>query len=82
VQLLKFDSQRWGELAVHGGTPGALAPWTNDKEISGVDRRQRPVPARRDETVLLLDAQDHSSNAAVATSSSVEGGQLLLLAWR
>ena len=78
VQLLKFDSQRWGELAVNGGTPGALAPWTNDKEISGVIDVSDLFPHAADETVLLLDAQDHSSNAAVATSSSVEGGQLLL----
>jgi len=78
VQLLKFDSQRWGELAVNGGTPGALAPWTNDKEISGVIDVSDLFPHAADETVLLLDVQDHSSNAAVATSSSVEGGQLLL----
>jgi hypothetical protein len=82
VQLLKFDSQRWGELAVNGGTPGASAPWTNDKEISGVVDVSDLFPHAADETVLLLDAQDHSSNAAVATPSSVEGGQLLLLAWR
>lgn len=79
VQLLKFDSQRWGELAVNGGTPGASAPWTNDKEISGVVDVSTLFPHAADETVLLLDVQDHSSNAAVATASSVEGGQLLLV---
>lgn len=79
VQLLKFDSARWGELAVNGGTPGALAPWTNDKEISGVIDVTTMFPHAADETVLLLDVQDHSTNAAVATASSVEGGQLLLV---
>lgn len=79
VQLVKFDAQRWGELAILGGTPGASAPWTNDKEISGVVDVTHLFPHAADETVLLLDAQDHSSNAAVATLSSVEGGQLLLL---
>lgn len=78
VQLLKFDSQRWGELAVNGGTPGAQAPWTNDKEISGVIDVSDLFPHAVDETVLLLDVQDHSTNAAVATTSSAEGGQLLL----
>lgn len=79
VQLLKFDSQRWGELAVNGGTPGAFAPWTNDKEISGVVDVTSLFPHAADETVLLLDVQDHSTNAAVATTSSAEGGQLLLV---
>ncbi|MBL9077081.1 MAG: DUF839 domain-containing protein [Planctomycetes bacterium] len=79
VQLVKFDSARWGELAVNGGTPGAIAPYTNDKEISGVVDVTHLFPHAADETVLLLDVQDHSSNAAVATPTSVEGGQLLLL---
>lgn len=79
VQLLKFDSQRWGELAVNGGTPGAFAPWTNDKEISGVVDVTHLFPHAADETVLLIDVQDHSTNAAVATTSSAEGGQLLLV---
>lgn len=79
VQLLKFDTQRWGDLAVNGGTPGASAPWTNDKEISGVVDVTTMFPHAADETVLLLDVQDHSNNAAVATTSSVEGGQLLLV---
>jgi hypothetical protein len=79
VQLLKFDSQRWGELAVNGGTPGAVAPYTNDKEISGVIDVSDMFPHAADETVLLIDAQDHNSNAAVATPTSVEGGQLLLV---
>jgi hypothetical protein len=79
VQLLKFDSQRWGELAVNGGTPGAITPYTNDKEISGVIDVSDLFPHAADETVLLIDAQDHSTNAGVATPTSVEGGQLLLV---
>jgi len=79
VQLLKFDSARWGELAVNGGTPGAIAPYTNDKEISGVIDVTELFPHAKEERVLLIDAQDHSTNAAVATPSSVEGGQLLLV---
>lgn len=79
VQLLKFDTTRWGDLAVNGGTPGALAPWTNDKEISGVVDVSDLFPHAADERVILLDVQDHSTNAGVATTSSVEGGQLLLV---
>lgn len=79
VQLLKFDTARWGELAVLGGTPGAISPYTNDKEISGIIDVSDMFPHAADEVVLLLDAQDHSSNAGVATPSSVEGGQLLLM---
>lgn len=79
VQLLKFDTARWGDLAVNGGTPGAISPYTNDKEISGIIDVTELFPHEKDERVLLLDAQDHSSNAAVATPSSVEGGQLLLM---
>jgi hypothetical protein len=56
-----------------------MSPWTNDKEISGVVDVTHLFPHAPDETVLLLDAQDHSSNPAVATASSVEGGQLLLV---
>lgn len=78
TQLVKFDTARWGDLAVNGGTPGALSPYTNDKEISGVVDVTSMFPHASDERVLLLDAQDHSTNAAVATASSVEGGQLML----
>ena len=79
VPVLKFDAARWGELAVNGGTPGAVAPYTNDKEISGIIDVSDLFPHAADETVLVLDVQDHSTNAAVATPSSVEGGQLLLV---
>lgn len=79
VQLLKYDSARWGDLAVNGGTPGAISPYTNDKEISGVIDVTSMFPHEDGERVLLIDAQDHSTNAAVATASSVEGGQLLLV---
>ncbi len=79
VQLLKFDTARWGDLAVNGGTPGGIAPYTNDKEISGVIDVSGLFPHAADERVLLLDVQDHSTNAAVATPASVEGGQLLLV---
>lgn len=79
VSLLKFDAARWGDLAVNGGTPGAISPWTNDKEISGVIDVTSMFPHAADEQVLLLDTQDHSTNPAVATPSSVEGGQLLLV---
>lgn len=79
VQIAKFDPARWGDLVVNGGTPGALAPWTNDKESSGVIDVSHLFPHAADERVLLLVVQDHSSNAAVATPSSVEGGQLLLV---
>lgn len=82
VQLLKFDPARWGELAVNGGTPGAVTPYTNDKEISGVIDVTSMFPHAPGERVLLLDAQDHSRNPAVATPSSVEGGQLLLVTVR
>ena len=78
VQLAKFDSARWGELAVNGGTPGAFAPHTNDKEISGVIDVTSMFPHAADERVLLIDVQDHSSNAGVANANTVEGGQLLL----
>lgn len=78
VQLLKFDPARWGELAVQGGTPGAVTPYTNDKEISGVIDVTSMFPHAADERVLLINAQDHNNNPAVATPSSVEGGQLLL----
>lgn len=76
---LAFDQARWGELAVNGGTPGAIAPHTNDKEISGVVDVTHLFPHAVGETVLLIDAQDHSTNAAVADAVSVEGGQLLLV---
>lgn len=79
VELLKMDEARWGDLAVNGGTPGALSPHTNNKEISGVVDVTTMFPHAADETVLLIDAQDHSTNPAVATTSSVEGGQLLLM---
>lgn len=79
VGLTRFDSARWGELAVNGGTPGAISPWTNDKEISGVIDVTDLFPHAADERVLLFDAQDHSTNPALATPSSVEGGQLLLM---
>lgn len=79
VQLAKFDPARWGELAAAGGTPGAIAPQTNDKETSGVIDITSILPGGPGETVLLMVAQDHSTNAAVATASSVEGGQLVLM---
>lgn len=79
VQLMKFDPARWGELAVNGGTPGAQSPWTNDKESSGIIDVTDMFPHAADEAVLLLDVQDHSSNAAVANATTVEGGQLLLV---
>ena len=79
VGLTKFDSARWGELAVNGGTPGASLPHSNDKEISGVIDVTSMFPHADDERVLLFDVQDHSSNPGVASASSVEGGQLLLM---
>lgn len=79
VPVLEFDEARWGDLAVNGGTPGAIAPHTNDKEISGVVDVTHLFPHAADEVVLLIDAQDHSTNAAVADAVSVEGGQLLLV---
>ena len=79
VQLAKFDTARWGELAAAGGTPGAISPWTNDKESSGVIDVTNILPGLPGETVLMMVAQDHSTNAAVATTSSVEGGQILLM---
>src|SRR5690606_34157876 len=36
VQVAKCDEGRWGDLAVNGGTPGAIPPYNNNKEISGV----------------------------------------------
>ncbi len=78
VQLAKFDSARWGDLAVNGGTPGAISPHTNDKEISGVIDVTSMFPHAADEQVLLIDVQDHSTNAGVANANTVEGGQLLL----
>ncbi|MBM3960464.1 MAG: hypothetical protein FJ306_00965 [Planctomycetes bacterium] len=79
VGLTKFDSARWGDLAVNGGTPGASLPHTNDKEISGVIDVTSMFPHAADERVLLFDVQDHSTNSGVASASSVEGGQLLLM---
>lgn len=61
VQLLKFDSARWGELAVQGGTPGAVTPYTNDKEISGVIDVTNLFPHAADERVLLINSQDRKS---------------------
>jgi hypothetical protein len=77
--LTKMDEARWGDLAVNGGTPGAVAPHANDKEISGVIDVTSMFPHAADEQVLLIDVQDHSSNPAVANAASVEGGQLLLM---
>lgn len=79
VGLTKFDSARWGDLAVNGGTPGATLPHSNDKEISGIIDVTSMFPHADDERVLLFDIQDHSSNPGVASASSVEGGQLLLM---
>lgn len=79
VGLTKFDSARWGDLAVNGGTPGATLPHSNDKEISGIIDVTSMFPHADDERVLLFDIQDHSTNPAVASASSVEGGQLLLM---
>jgi hypothetical protein len=79
VMLVKLDTARWGELAIAGGTPGATLPWTNDKEISGVLDVTDLFPHAADERVLLIDVQDHSTNAALANANTVEGGQLLLL---
>jgi hypothetical protein len=79
VPMTKFDPARWGDLAVNGGPVGATSPWTNDKETSGILDVSSLFPHAADETVLLLVVQDHSTNAAVATASSVEGGQLLLM---
>ena len=78
VQLARFDPARWGELAVNGGTPGAISPWVNNKESSGVIDVTSLFPHAADEVVLLMVAQDHSSNAAVANATTVEGGQLML----
>jgi hypothetical protein len=79
VGLAKFDPARWGDLVVNGGTPGGVLPWTNDKESSGIIDVTSMFPHAADERVLLFVVQDHSNNAAVATPSSVEGGQLLLM---
>lgn len=79
VQLAKFDPARWGDLAINGGTPGGIAPQTNDKESSAIVDVTHLFPHAADEVVLLTTAQDHSTNPLVATPSSVEGGQLLLL---
>jgi hypothetical protein len=79
VPLVKMDPQRWGDLVVNGGTPGAIAPYNNNKEISGVIDVTTLFPHAAGERVLLIDVQDHSRDAAVATASSVEGGQLLLM---
>jgi hypothetical protein len=79
VLMTKYDPARWGDLAVNGGTPGALSPYTNDKEVSGIIDVTSMFPHADDERVLLLDAQDHSTNPAVASAASVEGGQLLLM---
>jgi hypothetical protein len=79
VGLTKFDSARWGDLAVNGGTPGATLPHSNDKEISGIIDVTSMFPHAADERVLLFDVQDHSTNPGVASASSVEGGQLLLM---
>ncbi|MFT6079590.1 MAG: hypothetical protein ACJAYX_003736 [Planctomycetota bacterium] len=78
LQLFKMDEARWGELAAAGGTPGAMAPQTNNKEISGVVDVTRMFPHAVGESVFLIDVQDHSNNPAVASASSAEGGQLLL----
>jgi|JRYL01.1.fsa_nt_gb hypothetical protein len=78
VQLVKMDPQRWGELAAAGGTPGAVLPHNNNEEISGVIDVTHLFPHAADERVLLLDVQDHSTNAGVANANTVEGGQLLL----
>lgn len=77
VQLTKFDPARWGDLAVNGGTPGGIAPQTNDKETSGILDVTHLFPHAADEVVLLTTAQDHSTQAG--TPASIEGGQLLLL---
>jgi hypothetical protein len=82
IPLLKFDPALWGELAVNGGTPGAIAPHSDSKESSGLCDVSGIVPAGPGETVLLLTAQDHTTNAALATTSSVQGGQLLILRLR
>jgi hypothetical protein len=79
AQLTKFDPARWGDLAINGGTPGGIAPHTNDKETSGILDVSSLMPHMPGETVLILTAQDHSTNPAVATAASVEGGQLLLM---
>jgi hypothetical protein len=78
VQLFKMDEGRWGELAILGGTPGATLPQNNNKEISGVVDVTQLFPHAAGESVFLIDVQDHSSNPAVASASSAEGGQLLL----
>src|SRR5262245_51032560 len=82
VQLAKFDPALWGDLAAAGGTPGAIAPHTSDKETSGIVDVTSLFATCPGETVLLFDVQDHSTNPAVATAASVEGGQLLLLRTR
>ncbi|MCY2955875.1 MAG: hypothetical protein NT107_02435 [Planctomycetota bacterium] len=79
VPLAKFDPYIWGELAILGGTPGALAPHTNDKETSGILDVSDLFPHSADESILLFSVMDHSSNAALATTASVQGGQLILM---
>lgn len=76
--LLKFDPAIWGDLAVNGGTPGAIAPHNDNKESSGILDVSALLPGAPGQTTLLFTAQDHTSNAALATTSSVQGGQLLL----
>lgn len=78
LQLFKMDEGRWGELASAGGTPGAIGPQNNNKEISGVVDVTSMFPHAVGESVFLVDVQDHSSDPAVASASSAEGGQLLL----
>lgn len=78
LQLFKVDEARWGELTSAGGTPGAMAPQTNNKEISGVVDVSKLFPHAAGESVFLIDVQDHSSDPAVASAASAEGGQLLL----
>src|SRR5262245_35596194 len=79
AMLTRCDPANWGDLAAAGGTPGATLPWTNDKETSGVLDVTHLFPHAPGETVLLLDVQDHSTNAAVADVATIEGGQLLLI---
>jgi hypothetical protein len=82
AQLTRFDPALWGDLAAAGGTPGATLPHNNDKETSGVLDVTHLFPHAPGETVLLLDVQDHSTNAGVADAATVEGGQLLLIRLR
>ena len=75
-QLFKHDAALFGDV-VSGASVGAVSPYTNDEESSGVIEITDILGRNDGKTYLLTSDQAHYTTLISATN--VEGGQLLVL---